>query len=220
MARQPDIGYLKSIDITMITMRNSTRSFVQAFTLIELLVVIAIIAILAAMLLPALSAAKSKAQGTYCMNNTKQLELACKLYAGDYDDRLVPNLPGDSMYMNTNSWVGGVLSWNSLNTDNTNTVLIRNALLFPYVNNVNVYKCPADQSRTTAGPRDRSYSMNAFVGQTAQVGQPPITTAFPGYILFLKEAQITHPADTLIFVDEHPDTINDGLWAWFYTTPT
>lgn len=180
------------------------------FTLIELLVVIAIIAILAALLLPALSKAKIKAQAVNCMSNQRQLTLAWTMYADDNEGRLPPNVSGSR---SRGGWVDGWLDFEVGNTDNTNTVFLINAKIGPYTKNIGIYQCPADKYdcviRGQRFLRVRSVSMNSYVGV---VDSDYGTRQNPPCYIYRKMSDIKRPppVELWVFVDEHPDSINDG----------
>ncbi len=189
--------------------RPKRHSLSFAFTLVELLVVIAIIAVLAALLLPVLSKSRLKAESLTCSNNLKQLWLAWQLYADDNNDLLVNNHGVPETLARRQTWANNVEDWEA-SDDNTNLTLLTEAKLGAFANrSTRIYKCPGDREPAPNGPRIRSMSMNAMVGDPGI-----LTNQFnPQYVQFFKKSAITSPSGIFVFLDEQADTINDGFFV-------
>ena len=207
------------------TLRLPRQLGEPAFTLIELLVVIAIIAILAALLLPALTAAKVRAQTIGCLSNLKQLQLCFHLYSGDNNDFLPPNnfvydIISDQPIETGPSWCTNLAIYD------TNALGIQSGLLFQYNTATGIYHCPADPASVqdhsgnvlTGQPRLRSYNMSQSIN-----GLPygyNLDSETPSYNKFTA-IHSPVPSALIVFLDVHENEILDTEFgipvevAWF-----
>lgn len=194
-------------------------------TRVEVMVAIAVIAILAGMLLPALARAKAKATGILCMNNQKQLMLAEHMFQSDRNDKFpgpyrAGFVPGSEA--TEAPWARGWLDWTT-SPDNTNTVFLldpRSSPLSAYFAQAkNIFRCPADNYVSPAQRakgwtgRARSISRSALFAD-AHDEDGPLGSIYASPVQ-ASGLSIAGPTETLLWLDEHPDSIND----WVFVPP-
>lgn len=208
-----------SLAQTTLVAKGRPQTSQRAFTLIELLIVLAVIVALAAMLLPALAKAKQGALVNTCLEGNKQLALAWAMYAKDNSEHLAINSEHSDLYNGSASWVGNTMTWD-LSEQNTNCQYLvgsANSLLGPYLGNqYQVFVCPAapfvSREQAAAGwmSRNRSVSMNAAIGDGAKSRTYPFSGSF-WWAKKINDFGNPGPANSWLFADEHPDSIDDGM---------
>ncbi len=193
--------------------RDLGRAF-RAFTLLDLLCLTAVLVFLGSVLAPAITSTRAPAQSLQCARNLRTLTLAWQMYAEDHGGKLAVNVHGGAN-ATPGRWASGWLDW-SVSTDNTNVLLLTKqpySALGQYVaEDAAVYKCPSDTylsliQKLRFPQRCRSYSMNMVVGE----GNATMGPWDSAYRQVTTTSEFIHPgpAESWVFTEEHPDSIND-----------
>ena len=193
-------------------MAKSKIRMTKGFTLIELLVVISIIALLLSIILPSLRRAKESGKRAVCLNNVRSLSIAYVLYTDDNQGKL-PTCAGykawcnvvEDPYANKPSEAPEILQIESL----------RNGLLYPYVNTIEIYRCPIAKKEEF-----RTYSLSSAMNFPVGSGVPVEW----GEIIS-KITQVKNPSSRMLFLDDYLDDWNASWFVpatadfWWNTTP-
>lgn len=207
---------------------------IKAFTLIELLVVIAIIALLLAVLLPSLAKVKGLAKMVVCMTNHKNLTLAWRTYSGDNSGKIVNGHtergsdfeldPGESH--DFESWVEPPCTGVRGNSEytggdrNTPTKLedelngIRNGMLYKYLNDDDVYRCPSDNRKKLAVQGFAQPSSFRSYSITGPLNGENRNNEYDD-IYVTKESQIRIPSNKFVFMDDF-DNRSWNMGGWMF----
>jgi prepilin-type N-terminal cleavage/methylation domain-containing protein/prepilin-type processing-associated H-X9-DG protein len=180
------------------------------FTLIELLVVIAIIAILAAMLLPALQAAKAKAEQSNCSGNVKQIGLIAAAYGTDNRGKLPSGFPYGGSGANANiTWDDIFAQFNGVRT--TWAIMQKTEVTvsdIPLEKQLAVFACPTDPNAPVLWDTyyKRSYNINVGVSNSWIGTTNSTRDCWGGLNLetgFIRNAVIQSAAGTLYIMEVH-----------------
>ena len=201
------------------------------FTVLELVVVLGMLLFSLALIVPALAKTRPASKTFQCLNNQRQLTRAWQMYAADNNDRVANNFGvADTLTVITsksfNNWANNVMTWTvGAGNDarsNTNVAWVTNGGLGRYADApVAAYRCPADNYvsavQASAGwtSRIRSVAMNSVFGRFSNGNDSTaqgLNWGFPQYGQYLKQTEVTKPFKTWLFLDEHPDSINDGYY--------
>lgn len=200
---------------------SESRSRTQrGFTLLDLLAIGVMLLLLVSVIAPGLARTRPAGQSVQCLTNVRRLADAWQMYAQDNNDKLV--IVYEGAYAQGGhfdprfgpAWAEGWLDWTT-SLDNTNAGFLvgRYSRFASYFSNANAFQCPSDtflspvQRMRGWSRRARSYSINIGLGKgNAESG--PWDTLY-SHVKKMSEMRFPSPAETWVFLDEHPDSIND-----------
>jgi prepilin-type N-terminal cleavage/methylation domain-containing protein/prepilin-type processing-associated H-X9-DG protein len=188
------------------------------FTLIEVLAVAAVLSLMGMMFCAGLAQTRPETPATQCRANLKRLTLAWQQYAEDNQGLLLTS--ADGLLFNGTlhpSWMAGYLDFSSLAINWDPTQSLARSPLWAYVQrDASLFRCPSDPAKVTVNgvrlPRVRSMSMSQVFARGEWLDRS-FNSSQNRWRTYHNLPDVLRPAQTFVFIDEHPDSMNDSAFA-------